>query len=73
MCVEKCLQKLKALVDIDIDINGITDGEVLRIIAENCHHLRRLSIDLSHDISDECIKYFGPYLGKLNLIQTASF
>ena len=44
---EKCLQKLWALVDIDIDFNVITDGEVLRIIAENCHHLRRLSIDLS--------------------------
>ena len=49
---EKCLRRLWALVDIDIDFNVITD-EVLRIIAENCHHLRRLSFRWPSDISNE--------------------
>ena len=61
---EKCLQKLWALVDIDIDFNVITDGEVLRIIAENCHHLRRLSIRMTNDMTDESIQYFGQKCGK---------
>ena len=59
---EKCLRKLWAL--FDIEINVITDGEVLRIIAENCHHLRRLDIALNDVISDESIEYFGQKCGQ---------
>ena len=61
---EKCLLKLKNLTEIQIDLHIDNTEEVLQIIADNCHHLRRLSIGLSDDISDESIEYFGQKCGQ---------
>ena len=60
---ESCLQKLKNLSEIENCFDLAFDSRSLHIIADNCHHLRRLSIGLKSDISDESIEYFGRKCG----------
>jgi hypothetical protein len=52
------------LEEINIDTNIIINSQSLHIIADNCHHLRRLYIDWSYEISNESIEYFGKKCGQ---------
>ena len=62
--LEKVLRKLNYLTDIELKDGIEVDAEVLKLIANNCHHLQRLSLNASaYDLTCDDITCFGRKCG----------
>src|SRR5690349_706903 len=60
---ESMIRKLKNLSNIEFDEEVVIDSTALKTIADNCHHLKSLTIGPNRRLSYESIEYFGRKCG----------